>query len=169
MYCRQHFLCLCLYASYCMCVCRHCNGQAQCVGWTQEVGRQACGPSPLGPQGSYHRWPPDISPGLGSAKTSYGEKESARLMTFSARKDEKTTTWDSRTKTLYLCLGEAACRVDEFERRYRVERDAWEQPGKWWVYSMESQVRPPVPTGLNQPHSWQLSRRKISYLKSRFT
>lgn len=72
-----------------MCVCRHCNGQAQCVGWTQEVGRQACGPSPLGPQGSYHRWPTDISPGLGSAKTSYGEKESARLMTFSVTKGWK--------------------------------------------------------------------------------
>lgn len=80
-----------------MCVCRHCNGQAQCVGWTQEVGRQACGPPPLGPQGSYHRWPTDISPGLGSAKTSYGEKERARFMTFSAQMDEKTTACDSQT------------------------------------------------------------------------
>ncbi len=73
----QHFLCLYVFVCIILykCVCQHCIGQAQCVGWTQEVGRQACGPLPLGPQGSYHRWPTDISPGLGSAKT-WRERES---------------------------------------------------------------------------------------------
>ncbi len=156
-------VCMCLCASYCTSVGRHCIGQAQCVGWTQEVGRQACGPLPLGPQGSYHRWPTDISPGLGLAKTSYGEKERARLMTFSAWKDERQTArWKMHKDTLPLLRW-------DFSRCSDSRNWEWRKPGKWWVYSMESQVRPPVFTGLNQPHSWQLSRWKISVLRSRFT
>lgn len=132
-----------------VCARRQSCGQAQCVGSSQEVGRLACGPLPLGPQGSYHRWPTDISPGLGSAKTSHREQEwdSWHSRAKGWKDNSEMLLNESSTEARWPAFRWDGLQGWQIQARFcetgikgaieRVggtscggDRDAWEQPGK---------------------------------------
>ncbi len=155
-------VCMCLCASYCTSVCAG-IALARPSVWAELrkwAGRHVA-LCHLGPRVPITDGPLTLAQAWGQLR--HGENERARLMTFSAWKDERQTArWKTHKDTLHLLRW-------DFSRCSDSRNWEWRKPGKWLVYSMESQVRPPVFTGLNQPHSWQLSRWKISVLRSRFT